>query len=54
MGFRARLMAWLNFSDLAESNDVPHGQIGRVVDFATKAIAHAFWGVGASVPTSSD
>ena len=29
MGFRARLMAGLNFLDLAESNDMPHAQIGE-------------------------
>ena len=35
MSFRARLMAWLNFSDLAESNDVPHAQIGEVSRFCS-------------------
>ena len=34
MGFRARLMAWLNFSDLAESNDVSKAQIGEGRSFS--------------------
>ena len=36
MGFRARLMAGLTFLDLAESNDMPHAQVGEGRRFCSK------------------
>ena len=55
MGFRARLMAWLNFSDLAESNDVPHAQVGESRRFGSiKALDYSPWfrGGGGCEPDS--
>ena len=56
MGFRARRMAGNNFWDLAESNRVPHAQVGEGRRFsAKKAMGYslAFWGVWASEPDQS-
>ena len=56
MAFRARLMAWLNFSDLAESNDVPHAQIGEGRRFGpptSLGYSPCFWGGWGTEPDSN-
>ena len=53
MGLRARRMAGFNFWDLAQSNGVPHAQVGEGRCFFSKkglGYSLAFWGAWASEP----